>query len=117
MTIRPRGSKRRKGRGAVRTRADEFVPPLVYRPVPVKRQGIVRKGVGRASPAPRPLSDRQLALAALLDERPRGATELGRAVGISCSQAASALHVLANRGLADWSPGKGWTSPGADGGR
>ncbi|MGD0386398.1 MAG: hypothetical protein ABSB73_09715 [Solirubrobacteraceae bacterium] len=107
MTLIVRGSNRRKG-SAIGKRADGFVPVLVYRPVRVTRQGIKRQAE-QARPAPRPLSDRQLALLALLDDQPRGPTWLGRKVGCTCSQAESGLHVLAARG---------WTRAiGVEGGR
>jgi hypothetical protein len=47
MTIRPRGTHHNRG-SAIRTHPNEFVPPLVYRPVPVKRQARSgRPGAGR----------------------------------------------------------------------
>jgi hypothetical protein len=109
MTLVVRGTNRRR-QSAIRVGGPNFLPSLAYKPTAIKRQGIKRQS-DRRLPPPRPLTDRHLAFAALLDETPRGQTELGRKVGVNASQATSALHVLATRGLADFSPGVGWTRP------
>jgi predicted Rossmann fold nucleotide-binding protein DprA/Smf involved in DNA uptake len=91
---------RRKGHVPRETITGGAPPYPLYRPVrvPVLRSGIRRRPY---APGPkRPLTERHLAILAALTLEPQGAAVLGRALGMSTSQAYQALYVLQARGLA-----------------
>lgn len=73
-------------------------------------EGIERQPRARTAPA-LPPNERALELLAYLGDEPIGATELARRAGMGKSGITATLYALADRGLAERVPFKGWRRP------
>lgn len=103
MTRDRRGHRRK---GAIWAQATSHPGPIEPRPEDrVQRQGITPNPRDRLAPG-LPLTDAQLHVLAVVETEPIGASELARRAGLV--QVTSMLYSLADRGLVERVPRRGW---------
>ena len=109
MTIRVGTDAQGHHSHSYRQSRTQGISPFATKP-PEVRVGIERRGVGRAKPPPKPLSDTHLAILKMVDiEDPISAREIAEVLGMKANSVNSGLYVLQSRGLVQRSlHRKGW---------